>query len=82
MGQETVQPPRRDDRVVVEENQEFPLGQLDRLVVGRGEATVLVVQDHADPAVAPGEPGQECGGPVHRSVVHHDDLEIRMRFTE
>ena len=77
MPDEAAEQPRRDDRVVVEQDDDFALRCRDALVVGRGEAPVLGVEDRPDARVALRGLAQILRRAVARGVVDDEDLEAR-----
>jgi hypothetical protein len=69
-------PAARDDRVVVQKNQEFPSRRGEAGVDGRGVAAIFAKEDRPNSGIFPGHRVQQIGGSVLGTVVHDDDLEV------
>src|SRR5206468_3038642 len=71
---EPPKPERRDERVVVEQDQYIALDEGESLVVGGGEAPVVAVADGPYGRASVGQVAEEGGGAVGGAVVHDDHL--------
>jgi hypothetical protein len=75
---EAGQPAVGDHRVVVEEDEQFPVRRGQRLVVVFGEAESLFIAQRADMRVLPGKGVQVFRSTVGRGIVDDDELVIRV----
>ena len=72
-GEQGLEPAGFEDQVVVEQGEEFALGDLGGAVVGGGVAAVAVV---AEDNVGWGEFAEEVAGFVGGTIVDEDDLVV------